>query len=384
MARPMPKTVDSKAQLANLEDDLPDPTARSVELFKTPAQETLDELPDDPTVDAYLAEETALDALMAELGGEWSEGTVTINKKSERSKKFEWVDKITATDFVANGMPYLAQYGSGEYLLLIYSGGTRGMRKRKIITISEAASAREQAKLPPSIAASPSAEVAALAGSIKEMQTLIMQLAKNVSAPRQDSVADKMREYLLIRDTFGMGAASHAVPAPVDPIKMFQSVLDMVRDMQPPDDGPSGMMDIAEKFMKTFGPMINRVVEQAQTAPALAAPAAAAATPGAQPAPAPNAAEGEKMFEQMMIKYFLNTLIVAASQDADPETYADMILDQVPDETIEAWINQPTLIDELQKYDARVAKFPDWFARLRTAILEFKAEDSKGESETIQ
>jgi hypothetical protein len=59
-----------------------------------------------------------------------------------------------------------------------------------------------------------------------------------------------------------------------------------------------------------------------------------------------------------------------------------MILDQVPEETLEAWINQATLIPELSKYDARIANYPAWFADLRSAILEFKAERENQKSES--
>lgn len=81
------------------------------------------------------------------------------------------------------------------------------------------------------------------------------------------------------------------------------------------------------------------------------------------------------MFEKQMLQYFLNTLVTAAAQNADPTTYADLILDQAPAATVEKWIGAQNLFEELAKIDARIAQFPDWFNELHEQIIERRREE---------
>jgi hypothetical protein len=382
--RSQPITLDNRAfeSLTHMREDLPAPTNASPDPFRSAASQ---EFPDDPAVADYLNEEDEIKAIFAELGTEFTTGSVTITKRNVQTRKFEWLDKLAAADFLASGMPFLAQYGAGDYMLSIYAGGRAGVARRKLVTVHEAAGRREQAKVAAAQGISPAVapEISALAEGLKQTQMLLAQLAQNFARPpQQEGIADRLKEYLMIQQAFG--GANQNQNRNNDPFTMMKSVMDLVRDMQPPGEGAGGMMDLAEKFITKFGPLITKAVETAQEqAPALAPPAAQPlARPAQQPIARPGNGgisqtpeENEIMFQQQMLKFFLNTLISAASLNADPVTYADMILDQVPEEIVEKWIESEDLMRELAKHDPRVSTFPQWFAQLREAIVERRAEE---------
>jgi hypothetical protein len=384
--RSQPITVDNRAfeNLTRMSEDLPAPTNASPDPFRSAASQ---EFPDDSAVQDYLNEEDEIKAIFAELGTEFTTGSVTITKRNVQTRKFEWLDKLAAADFLASGMPFLAQYGAGDYMLSIYAGGRAGVARRKLVTVHEAAGRREQAKVAAAqgIGTVVAPEISALAEGLKQTQMLLAQLAQSLARPAQsESIGDRLKEYLMIQQAFG--GANQNQQRNNDPFTMMKSVMDLVRDIQPPGEGAGGMMDLAEKFITKFGPLITKAVETAQSeAPALAPPQP---QPIIQPRPAavpprpgnggisPTPEDNEIMFQQQMLKFFLNTLVSAASQNADPVTYADMILDQVPPEIVAKWIESEDLMNELAKHDARVATFPVWFRELRDAIVERRAEEN--------
>ena len=75
-------------------------------------------------------------------------------------------------------------------------------------------------------------------------------------------------------------------------------------------------------------------------------PQAGAPVPGNQPTDEDNAA----MFQQMMIKKYLNLFVESAANDEDPAPYAEMVINKVPHETLREWISKPSLAEGHQWY----------------------------------
>jgi hypothetical protein len=77
---------------------------------------------------------------------------------------------------------------------------------------------------------------------------------------------------------------------------------------------------------------------------------------------------------------YMQMLCVAAAQDADPEVYANMILDQIAPEMVEEWIANPEKFDIICSYlppGIRSQK-QEWFDYLREAVLALREDDQNG------
>lgn len=75
----------------------------------------------------------------------------------------------------------------------------------------------------------------------------------------------------------------------------------------------------------------------------------------------------------MMLKQYLPLFVSAAARNADPQTYADMVLDQVPENqypSLSAWINRPDCLEGLCTIEPGIRYQQDWWIALRLAIIE--------------
>lgn len=91
--------------------------------------------------------------------------------------------------------------------------------------------------------------------------------------------------------------------------------------------------------------------------------------------------EGDNV-QQLLNQFapYMQMLCVAAAQDADPEVYANMVLDQIAPEMVEEWIASAEKFDILCSYlppGIRSQK-QDWFDYLRDAVLALREDDQIG------
>lgn len=117
----------------------------------------------------------------------------------------------------------------------------------------------------------------------------------------------------------------------------------------------------------------------AAPAPALAAPQQSfARETSSQPA-----TDDPAMLQQAMLKHYLGILCAKAATDADPVLYADVVLDNMPDEMLEKLMaEQPTPVDALIRLHPDVAQYRDWFALLVGTVAEAYNAPPEGEEGT--
>ena len=145
--------------------------------------------------------------------------------------------------------------------------------------------------------------------------------------------------------------------------------------------GEQSMLDVLMRGIETFGPAITEAVKTGaanqpapimHTQPMTASPAIAAPVPAIQTA-APTNEDEMGILRNAMLKQAINFLVNQAKADNDPETYANMVMDQMDENALKDFINRPDWIDFLAQFNPEV-KLPQvsaWFDALRAIIIEF-------------
>lgn len=152
--------------------------------------------------------------------------------------------------------------------------------------------------------------------------------------------------------------------------------------------GETGMLDIAREGLSALAPLIaqqaaqpapQRVLVPRAPAPVVALPAGAApAAPVSQPVP-----ENNPMLQQLAwLRAQVNTLVIQAMRDRDPELYALVLLDNLPpfitEEQLLERLSAPDAVAQLAALDGRVTAHAAWFEAFRQAILAQFDDENTG------
>jgi len=109
--------------------------------------------------------------------------------------------------------------------------------------------------------------------------------------------------------------------------------------------------------------------------PALPQPQSAA-TPQSQQPPAPPATGDAQV---NVLHHYYGMLCQKAAGGADPTLYAELVLDNVDDDTLNALLSrQPTPLDALIAEYPPAAQHRDWFASLIEALMQAMSEEDPG------
>ena len=326
-------------------------------------------------------EEDALIGLLTELGsGPEGDGSVTVFKFNEEVKKREWVDRMSASEFLAQGLPYLAsQHGGGDYEFYIYDANTKLSARRKVSIAKTAVTLRDK-QTQANIDDSP--VFAELLEMQKQTQVILQQLAVGISSQNKSpSRMEMLEEMRAFREILVPGETS--APA-ANPIEMFRGMAEIMKDITPSEGDPS-MVDTLMKFAEKFGPAIQDALKNSVPAagqlpvnPAGQSAANSGAIPTAQSQPT---GDNVAMFQNQLIKMYLNVLVDSAVQNEDPHPHAEIVVNKVPENVLREWLAKPSLAEELSKYNPGVAQHHGWFEELKTmilAILDQPAENEPG------
>ncbi len=197
-------------------------------------------------------------------------------------------------------------------------------------------------------------------------------------------------------DPIAMMQAFHSMlppPAPsangLESINTAMDLMSKAQDLIPVPRGGGGgskMEDRIFSLIETVAPTIaNRLLTPApaprqQPQAQMPAPALAPAPlPEVEPAPVENPPEGDpvdlkKSVQYAMLSPYINKLIDTAEKHRDPESYADIFLDEAEDkgltpEQIRNFFDGKNLIAELSEKFPGVKKNADWFNLFREAVV---------------
>lgn len=193
---------------------------------------------------------------------------------------------------------------------------------------------------------------------------------------------------------------------PVAQIAQMAEVMRTFREMMPDASG-GGEGDTIPGVISAVKPLLGQLFEAYTTAqaakaasatvPLLQAQTVPAPTPAPipqflkAPAPAPVAAPEAPApltpFDQLMdkLRRLLVMLCRKASEDRDPAVYAEVALDEIPEEHFAVamgMLQQPDWFNTLVQIHGEVAKYPEWFEEFHGTLLqaaqELQAHDDGG------
>lgn len=163
------------------------------------------------------------------------------------------------------------------------------------------------------------------------------------------------------------------------PPDMTKQVFDIVEKLAPMmgggDGGSPWMMALSqfkEPIIKLVDSISQVATRQAQPMPMTGARASAQVQPSPQP-------QTEEDMIKLMVRQYMPVFINAATKNADPEFYADMVLDQVPESMypkLKEWIEKPTCLEEIASIEPGVRYQQEWWNSLRAAILHAMLENA--------
>lgn len=82
---------------------------------------------------------------------------------------------------------------------------------------------------------------------------------------------------------------------------------------------------------------------------------------------------------KILIKQYLPVFVNAARNNGNPDIYADMVLEQIPETMypkLEQWLNSETWFLDLTQYEKNIEFQAGWWNLLRTSLLEGMKTDA--------
>lgn len=319
-----------------------------------------------------------LQAALSELGEAGSGGRVKI-ERVRPDKRTEYVTRMDASVFSLEALQ--EQHGGGEYRITILDGAGKYRGSRTVI-VAPPANAKPAA-------AAPSSEVAQLAEAIKKQGDLLLEfIVRGSAAPAQQPLDRKafLDELLIYKQLFDGGNKSGGGGMGADQVlAILKTGMDIAKDGS--GGSETNWADILKAGIEQVGPSLANALDaaaaSAKAQPATAAPGRAlpaSATKPAIAAPASSNPAGGNV-EKFDLKKWVSFLIEKAEKGADPELYADLVLDNIPEAQapeIFAQLEGKTaeqVVVMLARFDERVNAHVEWFRDLGQAVLGALADD---------
>ena len=206
------------------------------------------------------------------------------------------------------------------------------------------------------------------------MNMLVKMMEINKPAPQQQM---GMSEIIAIMANVKEMTAQ---PKTENPMDLFIKGMEMGKETS-----SGGDESILQTAIKSFGAPLANLAALNQGAPTPASPPqiAAPVQPEAPNNPAPET-QGEQPKEspemlaqlELLQKWTptINTLLKAASINAEPEVYANYLLDQIPLEDIEAFLNDDDTYNKFFEFVQQARPFKQWFDECRRLVLHYLKE----------
>lgn len=207
--------------------------------------------------------------------------------------------------------------------------------------------------------------------------TAMMGLVKVMMGKMENSEEAFLRKMQLYKEVLGVGVKQDT---PLDTaITMFQKGLEMAGNSSMAETNPWIML--AKEFREPLTKIVD-TVQMAMNRPSVAQQPNPRPNPTVQPAiqptqqPAPPTVEQPDMVTAQFLAY-MPMLLQAASKNVDPATYADLILDQVPESAyhlLRNWLGEVGCLDRLATYEPAIRYQMQWWEALRNELLSAMSE----------
>ena len=153
---------------------------------------------------------------------------------------------------------------------------------------------------------------------------------------------------------------------------MTKQVFDIVEKLAPMmgggDGGGSPWMMALSQFKEPIIKLVDSISQAATRPTASPIPLVGRPTVAAPVTPA----QTEEDMIKFMMKQYLPVFVNAATKNGDPNLYAEMVLDQIPESAypkLKEWLEKPTCLEEIAILEPGVRYQQEWWNSLRASIL---------------
>lgn len=327
----------------------------------------------DPAIDGASAadDDTDLSAYLLE-AQEGADVQVSIYRVVNPGRRQAFLLHCNAFEFSRERLR--DEFGGGDFRIYVKRDKKLVATKNLLIEPPRSAPvARQQSAVAPE-----------LLHTLQSMQAAIEALAQRAAVPPVDNEEIFLRRLAMYKQI--LGGAESAPPAfdPMKQFEIFQKGLEFAKQFAGEVSDKSNI-DVLLESIRTFGKPIAALVlrgaQQKATAPrpqprpAGASPAAQLSQqPPAQP-PAPTQGEDMNAVNAMLTEQFA-WLCDQAEANADPALYGDLILDQVPEEQLRAFVTEGDAYQKVLALQPRVGLQEAWFRELLAHVTNGLNEES--------
>lgn len=337
---------------------------------KNTLPETPAELPDD-FAELLTAEDVnpALERIYAEMGvdGEGRKSQIYVYKEMQDGADARiW----TGSPDDYNLEPLTKKFGSGSYRIKVYAeheSGRMVVKANQVIKIllDPAEDAR--------IAAARNPQQPQQQGGNVDPNAMALMIARAVADAMPKQQPQQQPDMLAMLNGLA-GIVQRIVPQPTqpqtpafNPIDALKMGIELARDNSGGDSG-SPMLRVIEKMAPAF----LGVLQQAQP---MQQPQQPAVLPAPAQMPQQPIQETPEMFEaakqkaaQLALQQGLLSLCEKAARNADVALYADFVADNVDENTLAQFLDNPEWFAYLVSVCPEVGKYQQWFTDLRNAV----------------
>jgi len=364
------------------------------------AAATVAALEEQPDADAAPPEDGDLLRALQELDESGTDVRWSVTKMDGPPEQQGFIEKISSAQL--DRQRFRDEYGPGKYKVVGNDAAGRYVKSSTIV-ISSVAYKKAEPVAPPQDGVQ--AMLAVLKNDREQSANKMLAWVAALT-PLLTPIITKWLEgsrnqtVELIGALKGLQELQPKAPSVAEEVDRITGIVGKLRELATDEGSSTGTTgwDILRDVAKGAGPVLEGLALRMNPAaagralPAIAAPPAllpspqpgAPATPSGngQPPPAPGAANVGLMALAQWLGPVAHDLCRQAARDRDPELYAEVILDNLPegptpDELI-GFIEREDWFAWLQRLAPPVANYPAWFAQFREAALAMlKAERAR-------
>lgn len=333
-------------------------------------------------------EETAADRIARMLGDTGPDAKAVVKLYKVKPDGQSFCQEYTVSQFENGGLNMVRrQWGPGDYKIMLYGtlpGTTKmGLRARDTLTL--------EAETVTAVAEGSGSDVAKILQAMQEQNRAVMEALTN--RPVVDPMAQMAQTLALMtsmREAFGMTnkPEKSSVSEIIDAVRELKGIAGELGGEKEDEGGMASLVKLATPIM---GMVQARLAQQQQPEgfPAISMPEGLASYP--QPAPSqagvldpnpplPEEDEDMNALAMMLMHTHLKILCKQAKQNGDVQAGAEYVLDQLPDEMLDA-LEAPEWWSQLSMIAPFVVPHQAWFTSVRDRALAILAEEDAANPE---
>lgn len=210
-----------------------------------------------------------------------------------------------------------------------------------------------------------------------------MQPANN--APPVDPIKQMTEMMAAVGAMMGaIGLRPEPPPPPKTLLEQMQEFA-MIKELMGGDNGnDNGLYSMLTETIRAFGPPLAAAISAGQNQGALDSRGVMVNKSLPQPEAQPSKEDLEKMEYDKQMKQQIGVLLLNARAGADTKKFAQLIVDNTPDDKLDAldeWLRADDFLEKLIAADPKVKDFRNWFIALRDQVIKLLDEMIDGDDE---